>query len=96
MDLGFTGRRVLVVGASAGIGFATAELLACEGAQLLIASRDAAGIASLGAAWFVPQGPRGLLLALGALGLTLGLVLWMRRRDYRASQREYDTRALDD
>ena len=42
------------------------------------------------------QGPRGLLLALGAPGLTLGLVLWMRRRDYRASQREYDTRALDD
>jgi hypothetical protein len=56
----------------------------------------AAGMAALGAAWFVPQGPRGLLLALGAPGLTLGLVLWMRRRDYRASQREYDTRALDD
>ena len=56
----------------------------------------AAGTALLGAAWFVPQGPRGLLLALGASGLTLGLVLWMRRRDYRASQREYDTRALDD
>ncbi|MCK7580864.1 MAG: hypothetical protein MZV65_38110 [Chromatiales bacterium] len=32
---------------------------------------------------------------LGGAGLTLGLVLWMRRRDYRASQREYDT-ALDD
>jgi hypothetical protein len=56
----------------------------------------AAGMAALGAAWFVPQGPRGLLLALGAPGLTLGLVLWMRRRDYRASQREYDTRAIDD
>ena len=56
----------------------------------------AAGMASLGAAWFVPRGPRGLLLALGASGLTLGLVLWMRRRDYRASEREYDTRALDD
>jgi hypothetical protein len=56
----------------------------------------AAGIASLGGAWFVPGGPRGLLLTLGASGLTLGLVLWMRRRDYRASQREYDTRALDD
>jgi hypothetical protein len=37
-----------------------------------------------------------MLLAFGASGLTLGLVLWMRRRDYRASQREYDTRALDD
>jgi 3-oxoacyl-[acyl-carrier protein] reductase len=46
MDLGFTGRRVLVVGASAGIGFATAELLAHEGAELLIAARDPAGIAA--------------------------------------------------
>lgn len=46
MDLGFTGRRVLVVGASAGIGFATAELLAREGAALLIAARDPAGIAA--------------------------------------------------
>jgi 3-oxoacyl-[acyl-carrier protein] reductase len=46
MDLGFTERRVLVVGASAGIGFATAELLAREGASLLIASRDPAGIAA--------------------------------------------------
>ena len=35
------------------------------------------------------------LLVLGAAGLTLGLVLWMRRRDYRASQREYDTHSLD-
>jgi hypothetical protein len=32
---------------------------------------------------------------LGTAGLTLGLVLWMRRRDYRSSQREYDTRSLD-
>jgi len=46
MDLGFAGRRVLVVGASAGIGFATAALLAREGAALLIASRDPAGIAA--------------------------------------------------
>lgn len=46
MDLGFAGRRVVVVGASAGIGFATAEMLAREGAALLIASRDPAGIAA--------------------------------------------------
>lgn len=44
MDLGFTGRRVLVVGASAGIGFAAARLLAAEGAEVLMASRDAAAI----------------------------------------------------
>ncbi|MBP0466690.1 SDR family oxidoreductase [Roseomonas sp. PWR1] len=46
MDLGFAGRRVLVVGASAGIGFATAQMLAAEGAEVLIASRDPAGIAA--------------------------------------------------
>lgn len=46
MDLGFAGRRVLVVGASAGIGFATAELLAGEGAEVTIASREPAGIAA--------------------------------------------------
>jgi 3-oxoacyl-[acyl-carrier protein] reductase len=46
MDLGFAGRRVLVVGASAGIGFATARMLAAEGAEVLMASRDAAGIAA--------------------------------------------------
>nr|WP_232478772.1 SDR family oxidoreductase [Roseomonas rosulenta] len=36
----------MVVGASAGIGFATAELLAREEAEVLIASRDPAGIAA--------------------------------------------------
>ncbi len=46
MDLGYAGRRVLVVGASVGIGFATARMLAEEGAELLIASRDEAGIAA--------------------------------------------------
>jgi hypothetical protein len=53
------------------------------------------GAGLLGAAYFIEQGPRGWLLVLGAAGLTLGLVLWMRRRDYRASQREYDTHSLD-
>jgi len=53
------------------------------------------GAGLLGAAFFLATGPRGLLLAAGAIGLTLGLVLWMRRRDYRASLREYDTHSLD-
>jgi 3-oxoacyl-[acyl-carrier protein] reductase len=44
LDLGYQGRRVLVIGASVGIGFATAELLAAEGAEVAIASRDPAGI----------------------------------------------------
>lgn len=53
------------------------------------------GVALLGAAYFLASGPRSLLLAAGAISLTLGLVLWMRRRDYRTSQREYDTHSLD-
>jgi 3-oxoacyl-[acyl-carrier protein] reductase len=41
MDLGFDGRRVLIVGGSYGIGRASAELFAREGAEVMIASRSA-------------------------------------------------------
>jgi 3-oxoacyl-[acyl-carrier protein] reductase len=40
MDLQFDGRRTLIVGASYGIGFATASLAAAEGANLLLVSRS--------------------------------------------------------
>ncbi len=40
MDLGLAGRRALVVGGSAGIGLASARLLASEGAVVTIAARD--------------------------------------------------------
>jgi 3-oxoacyl-[acyl-carrier protein] reductase len=40
VDLGLTGKRCLVTGASRGIGLATAQLLADEGAALLLAARD--------------------------------------------------------
>jgi 3-oxoacyl-[acyl-carrier protein] reductase len=40
MDLGYKGRRCLVIGASAGIGFATAKQMAAEDASVAIASRD--------------------------------------------------------
>ncbi len=39
MDLGYEGRRVLIVGGSSGIGQATARLMAADGADVVIASR---------------------------------------------------------
>jgi hypothetical protein len=56
----------------------------------------AVGAVALAAAFLADDAPHGLLMLLGGLGLTLGLVLWMRRRDYRASQREYDTHSIDE
>jgi 3-oxoacyl-[acyl-carrier protein] reductase len=40
MDLGITGRRAAVAGASAGLGLATARALAAEGVQVAICGRD--------------------------------------------------------
>lgn len=45
MDLGFDGRRVLIVGGSYGIGRASAEIFAREGAEVMIASRSADNLA---------------------------------------------------
>lgn len=40
MDLGLFGKRALVTGASTGLGFATAQALASEGAEVIINSRN--------------------------------------------------------
>jgi hypothetical protein len=64
--------------------------------ELLPYAYMAAGAVALAAAFFTERGPHGLLMLLGGLGLTLGLVLWMRRREYRQNQSEYDSRSLDD
>jgi 3-oxoacyl-[acyl-carrier protein] reductase len=40
MNLGLSGKRTLVTGASSGLGFATAQLLAAEGAEVIINSRN--------------------------------------------------------
>ena len=45
MDMGLSGKRVLITGASKGIGLACAKAFAAEGANLQIASRDAAKLA---------------------------------------------------
>jgi 3-oxoacyl-[acyl-carrier protein] reductase len=46
MDLGLTGKRALVLGGNRGIGFGIAKALAGEGADVLIAARDAAQLAT--------------------------------------------------
>ena len=42
MDLGLQGRVALIAGSSAGLGFATAQTLAAEGAHVAVNGRDAA------------------------------------------------------
>ena len=56
----------------------------------------AVGAICLGTACFVERAPRGLLLAAGGVLATLGLVFWMKRRDYRSTQAGYDPRALEE
>lgn len=46
MDLGLKGKVAMVAGASRGLGFAIAKVLASEGANVSIASRDANSIAA--------------------------------------------------
>jgi hypothetical protein len=55
----------------------------------------AAGVLQLLCAFLIDAGPRMLLLVLGAACTTAGLVVWMRRRDYRATQSEYQRPPLE-
>jgi hypothetical protein len=55
------------------------------------------GLVLLGAAWLVEtQTLPSVLMVVGSLSLMAGLVLWLRRRDYRTRQSEYNSRSLDD
>ncbi len=50
MDLGIEGKVALVVAGSRGLGRATAEALAAEGARVMVSSRDGESLAELGSA----------------------------------------------
>jgi hypothetical protein len=54
------------------------------------------GISCLVAPFMLERGPSGLLLTLGGMFVTLGLVLWMKRREFRTTRHDYDPRALDE
>jgi hypothetical protein len=64
--------------------------------ELLPYAYMAAGSAALGAAFVSERVSPGLFMLVGGLCLTVGLVLWMRRREYRRNQAEYDSSSLDD
>jgi hypothetical protein len=55
------------------------------------------GLALLAAAWFIEINTLpSVFLLVGILSLMAGLVLWLRRRDYRTRQSEYNIRSLED
>jgi hypothetical protein len=55
------------------------------------------GLALLGAAWFFEVSTLpSVFMVVGVLSIMAGLVLWLRRRDYRTRQAEYNNRSLED
>lgn len=63
MDLRYDSRRALIVGGSYGIGKATAALMAGEGADLMIASRNAENLAAAAADISAKSGRKPVTLA---------------------------------
>ena len=54
------------------------------------------GIVLLGCAWSLQVATLpGLMMFVGAVSLLGGIVLWLRRRDYRSRQSEYNEKSLD-
>jgi hypothetical protein len=57
----------------------------------------ALGAVLIGIAWFLNMETLpGVMLGFGSLSLLAGIVLWLRRKDYRTRQSEYTNKSLDD
>ena len=55
------------------------------------------GLGLLAAAWFIEMSTLpSVFLVVGVLSIMAGLVLWLRRRDYRTRQSEYNSRSLEE
>lgn len=55
------------------------------------------GAALLAGSWFVRTSPWPVVMVIvGMAALIGGLMVWLRRRDYRDTQSEYTVRSLDD
>jgi Flp pilus assembly protein TadB len=55
------------------------------------------GVALLAAAWFIEMSTLpSIFMLVGVLSIMAGLVLWLRRRDYRTRQSEYNSRSLEE
>jgi 3-oxoacyl-[acyl-carrier protein] reductase len=76
MDLGLTGRRALVMGASRGLGKAIAAALVAEGARVAVCARDAERIAAVAS----ELGAEGLVCDLSVAGAATAVVAEAERR----------------
>jgi LPXTG-motif cell wall-anchored protein len=54
------------------------------------------GVVLLVASGFATGSGASLLMIAGIAALIVGAVLWLKRRDYRRGQSEYNSRSLDD
>jgi len=55
-----------------------------------------AGFGCFAVAWWVERAPHSLLFIAGGALVTVGALLWMKRRDYRSTKAGYDPRAIDE
>ena len=54
------------------------------------------GLVCFAVEWWVDRSPRSALFVLGGGLVTIGVLLAMKRRDYRSTQSDYDPRAIDE